>query len=208
MSLASDVNNPQFAGAMNPDAVMIARFYKKAVRNNFETNKQGRPIFEDKIYIEYYPAGQRLLIMDVPAAEHHKMRFATQWAYYQSTQKGDKANVGTPLEQWPILSPADVENLRGMQFQTIDQIAGCSDQQLQAIGMGVAGMAPHVFRARAQAYLNAAQDTALPQHQAAELVEMKKQLAEMKALLEAKQTVTVVADAPAKPTPLPSNLQG
>ena len=194
--LASDVNNPAFAGATNPDSVMVARFYTKAVRNNFESLKQGRPIFADKIYVEYYPAGQRLLVMDVPAYDHHKQRFAVQWAYFQSTQTGGSANVGTPLEQWPILSPADVENLKGAKFTTVDQLAGASDSQIQILGMGLAGMAPHVLRARAQAYLGTAKDTALPQKQAEEIETLKKQVAE---LLAAKQTVTVVADEPVKP---------
>ena len=60
--LGSDVNNTQFAGAMDPDAVMIARFYIRAVKNNFLTKKEARPIFEDKLYCEYYPAGSTLLI--------------------------------------------------------------------------------------------------------------------------------------------------
>src|SRR3990167_6894505 len=77
--LASDVNNNEFAGAMDPDAVMIARFYVRAVQNRFKTKLEGRPVFEDKIYCEYYPAGSTLLKMDVPAQAYHKARFAKQW---------------------------------------------------------------------------------------------------------------------------------
>lgn len=184
--LASDVNNQQFAGAMDPDAVMVARFYKKAVQNNFKTKLEGRPIFEDKIYCEYYPAGSTLLRMDVPAHESHKMRFAKQWAYYQSTQGGDSREIGTPLTQWALLSPADVENLRGMKFNTIENIAGASDLQLQGLGMGAAGLAPHILRARAQAYLMAAKDTALPQKQAEDIEALKRQIADLTALIAAK----------------------
>ena len=181
--LASDLNNSQFAGAMDPDSVMIARFYKKAVKQQFESEKAGRPIFADVIYCEYYPAGNTLVRMDVPAHESHKQRFAKQWAYYQTTQNEDTGGAGTPLSQWAILSPADVENLRGMKVQTIENIAAMSDGALQTLGMGVAGMSAHVLRARAQAYLGSAQDSALPQAQAAEIAEMKKQLEEMKVLL-------------------------
>lgn len=196
--LASDVNNREFSGAMDPDAVMIARFYKRAVRNNFKSKQEGRPIFEDKIYCEYYPAGSTQLRMDVPADDRHKMRFAKQWAYYQSTQTGDASVVGTPLSQWPILSPADIENLKALKFQTIENLAGASDNTLQVLGMGMAGMAPHVLRARAQAYLGAAKDSALPQRQAEELENMKKELAEMKALLTAKAQTPEVTPEPPK----------
>ena len=191
--LASDVNNPQFAGAIDPDAVMVARFYVRAVKNNFKSQKEGRPIFEDKIYCEYYPAGQILLRMDVPSTSVHEQRFSKQWAYFKATQKEDASGAGTPLSQWAILSPADVENLRGLKIQTIENIAAMSDNALNALGMGMAGMAPHVLRAKAQAYIGAAKDSALPQQQAAEIAEMKKQLEDMKALLAAKPEV--------KPTP-------
>jgi len=184
--LASDVNNPSFVGATDPDSVMVARFYKKAVKNNFKSKQEGRPIFEDKIYVEYYAAGQTQLKMDVPAYDHHMQRFAKQWAYYQSTQKEDGGGAGTPLSQWPILSPADVENLRGMKIFTIENIAGLSDNGLSVLGMGLAGMAAHVLRARAQAYLGAAKDSALPQKQAEDIEAMKKQIADLTALLQAK----------------------
>lgn len=184
--LASDLNNTQYTGAMDPDSVMIARFYKRAVKQVFESEKEGRPIFADVIYCEYYPAGNTLMKMDVPAYDHHKQRFAKQWAYYQTTQKEDGNIAGTPLSQWAILSPADVENLRGMKIQTIENVANMSDQQLQVMGMGVAGMAPHMLRARAQAYLGSAQDSALPQKQAQDIEVLKKQIAELTTLLASK----------------------
>ncbi len=174
--LATDVNNTQFTGAVDPDSVMIARFYKRAIRNNFESEKQGRPIFEDLLYCEYYPAGNTLLKMDVPAHDIHKQRFSKQWAYYQATQKEDGGVAGTPLSQWAILSPADAENLRGFKFQTIENIAAASDMQLQALGMGIAGLSAYVLRARAQAYLGSAQDHALPEKQAQEMELMKEKM--------------------------------
>ena len=189
--LASDANNPQFTGAQDPDSIMIAKFYVRAVCNEFKSKEQGRKIFEDILFVEYYPAGSTLLKMDVPANDMHKQRFHKQWAYYQLTNGGDSREVGTPLSQWAILSPADVENLRAMKFNTVENVAGASDTALQSIGMGAGGMAPHVLRARAQAYLTSATDTALPQKQAEEMEAMKKQIAELTAMLTAKP-----ADAP------------
>ena len=181
--LASDVNNPGFAGAHDPDAVMIARFYVRAVKNNFKSAAEARPIFENKIYCEYYPAGSTLLKMDIPARDDHKQRFSKQWEYFQRTQNSDGMQNGTPIDQWPLLTPADVENLKGIKFHTVDQIAAASDSMIQIFGMGIAGLAPHVFRARAQAYLSAAKDTALPQKQAEDIEALKKQVADLTALL-------------------------
>lgn len=191
--LASDANNPNFTGAHDPDAVMVARFYIRAKKNNFLSKKEGRPIFEDEVYCEYYPAGSTLLKMDVPATDHHKQRFSKQWAWFQSQQQGDAREIGTPLSQWSILSPADIENLRALKFVTVENIAGASDLQLQSMGMGIAGIAPHQLRARAQAYLSAAKDTALPQAQAEEIENLKKKDAEnQKALAEMREQLNAL----------------
>src|SRR3990167_9979375 len=136
--------------------------------------------------------------MDVPAHEAHKMRFAKQWAYYQTTQGGDSREMGTPLSQWAILSPADVENLKGLKFNTIENIAAASDKQLQVLGMGAGGMAPHVLRTRTQAYLAVAQDTALPQKQAEDIEALKKQVSDLTDLLKAK-VAPVKAESKAEP---------
>ena len=79
------------------DSVINARFYKKAVKQTFLSEKENRPIFLDVIYVEYGPAGSTLLKMDVPAHEEHKQRFARQWAYFESTQGADSRELGTPL---------------------------------------------------------------------------------------------------------------
>ncbi len=184
--LASDVNNREFAGAMDPDSVMVAKFYKRAIFQPFKSKVEGRQIFEDVLYVEYYAAGSTLHKMDVPAQEYHKQRFSKQWAYYQAGNTKDSREIGTPLEQWAILSPADVENMRAVKFYTIENVAGASDMQLQSLGMGMGGMSPHVLRARAQAYLGAAKDTALPMKQAEDIEVLKKQIADLTAMLQAK----------------------
>lgn len=192
--LASDVNNTQFVGAQEPDSVMRAQFYIRAVKNEFQSKLQNRPIFEDVLFCKFGPAGSTLLEMDIPASENLKQRFHVAFAYYQRTQGGDSREAGTPLSQWTILSPADVENLRGMKFSTVENIAGASDQQLQSVGMGAAGMSGWALRARAQAFLAAATDTAIPQKQAEDIAALQQQVKDLTALLTQKP-----AEAPAQP---------
>ena len=38
--LASDVNNREFVGATDPDSVMIARFYMRAIKQEFISKKR------------------------------------------------------------------------------------------------------------------------------------------------------------------------
>jgi len=181
--LASDANNPNFVGAYNPDAAIVVKFYSRAVHQPFESQKQGRPIYLDVDYIQIFTPGNQLNIVDTPARWEHKQRFAQQWAAYQAG-KGDGSEMGTPVNQWPLLSSAQAEELRGVKFFTVEQIANASDGQLQSIGM-VGGMNPHVLRERAKAFLNAAAGNAPVEAQAQENAELKSRLAAMEAQMQA-----------------------
>ena len=175
--LASDVNNPQFVGASDPDSVMVAKFYVRAIPNNWKSGEEGRPIFEDRVYCEYFAQGNRLSVMDVPATDFHKQRFPRQWQHFKNGLPGEVRETGTPLAQWPLLTVSTIQELNALKFYTIDGIASASDEQLSILGMGFAGMGPHVLRTKAKAFLQAAKDSAFPQRQAQELEAVKAQIA-------------------------------
>ena len=168
--LASDAANPNFVGAHNPDSVLVVRFHRRPVLQPFETNVQGRPIFQDVDFIEIWTPGNQLNVIDTTVREEHKRRFPTQWANFQASHGTDTQLIGTPVSAWPFLTGSQAEEFKAVKFFTVEQIAGASDQQIQSLGM-IGGANPHVIRARAQAYLDAAAGTAAPQAQAAELAE-------------------------------------
>lgn len=178
--LASDARNPEFSGAHDPDALLAVTFYMGAVQNNFQTLKQGRPIFDDRLFIRIMAPGNELNIIDTFATEVDKKRFPRQWAHFNNNHKGDSREIGTPVGQWPLLTPAQGEELKGAKFYTVEQIAGASDQQLQSVGM-IAGMNPMTLRDKAKAYLAAASDTALPQMQVEEIAKRDQEIADLKA---------------------------
>lgn len=170
--LASDMNNPEFAGASNPDAALAVKFHVKPVKNNIRSESEGRPIFEDVIFCEICTPGNALNIIDVPAREDHKQRFPLHWAHFKNTQGGDAREIGTPLSQWPLLSVSQVEELRALKFFTVESIANASDQQIGNIGMA-GGMAPVSFRQRAKNFLMAAKDESALAKQAEEVARLK-----------------------------------
>lgn len=197
--LASDVNNPAFAGAINPDSILSVWFLSKPIQNNFRTVKEGRPIFEDVIYIHIEAPGDRASIIERPIYDQDKERFPLQWAAWQNKHGEDAREMGTPLSAWPILTAAQAEELKAIKFRTVESIAGASDAALQKIGM-VAGMAPHAFRQRAQNFLAVAQDSAFAEKKDAELKAAQeregKMAAEMQALKEQVARLTEIATAP------------
>lgn len=160
--LASDLDNPEFTGAVNPDSRLAVQFYSRPVQNEFESDKQGRPIFTDMDYVKIFVPGDATTVVDTAAREDHKKRFPLHWAHFQNTHGGDSREIGTPLSQWPRLGKAQVEELRAMKFFTVEAIANAADVSLQNMGM-VAGMSPFAFRDHARRFLQVARGDAVAQ---------------------------------------------
>lgn len=195
MPLESDVPNP--------DSRLFVEFYSKPFQNEFRSNMEGRPIFEDCDMVKIYVPGDPTTVIDTFVRDEHKARFPLHWAHYQNIHDGKK-EAGTPLSAWPILQPSQVEELRALKFFTVESVATASDAQLQRIGM-IAGMAPHAFRERAGRYLKAAADDgfATQQAEAAKKLQeeneaMRAEMAEMKAMMQ-----QLAANQKAKPGPKP-----
>ena len=93
--------------------------------------------------------------------------------------------IGTPIEQWPLVTRSQADELKGIKFRTVEDVANCSDQQLQRIGM-IAGMSPHSFREKAKAFLNLASDSADVAQREAELQALREENDKIKAETEAK----------------------
>ena len=158
--LASDDANPDFVGANNPDNRLTAVFHKKPVQNNFMSEKEGRPIYDDVDMVRINVPGDALTTIEAIVREDHKRRFPLQWAIFKNQNSGDQLLAGkTPLEHWPRLSPAQVAELKHLKFLAIEDIANASDTQLQAIGM-CGGMSPFAFRDIAVRFLKLAADEA------------------------------------------------
>ena len=82
--IASDDNNPNFVGQRNPDSALSVLFYSKAMQNEFESKKQGRPIFFDVDMVRIFLPGDDKNIIDTFARDDHKERFPRQWEHYRN----------------------------------------------------------------------------------------------------------------------------
>lgn len=168
--LASDDANPEFTGAHDPDRRLPVRFYEGAMKNEFASAEQGRPIFLPIDMVEIIVDKNN--VIDTFAREDHKARWPLHWARYQNNKSADTQTIGTPLGEWPLVSKAMAEELRAAKFYTVDQIAAASDQQIGRIGMA-AGMAPLAFRDRAKRFLETATSEASVNQHAQEMAALK-----------------------------------
>ena len=115
MAIESDVR-----GA---DALLTVKFYRKPIEIKDETIAQGRPIFRDADWVTIYTPGDQLNIIDTIAQDRHKARFPVQWAKYQNSINGDEGISGTPIDQWTLVSKSQAEELKGIKFRTVEDVA-------------------------------------------------------------------------------------
>lgn len=169
--LASDVNNPEFVGATNPDNSLYVEFYIETPLDQIRSRDAGKKVFQTlhtvnpetgkstdtkeplKIpFVRIMKPGDNTSIIETPVREDHKARWPQQWLYFQMKEGliEDGAQIpGWKIEDWPHVNEDSeaVRNLKFQRFYTVEQIAGCSDAQLQRIGMGGAGLREAAKRA-------------------------------------------------------------
>ena len=146
--------------------------------------------------------GLKDMQVDRPALDEHQRRFPRQWQHYINKTKGDAREVGTPIAEWPQLTRSQAEELRALKFFTVESIANASDLNINAMGM-IGGMSPHALREKARAFLLAAKESALPQHQAEELAKRDAEIAMLKEQIAqiAQRVLAAPAAAPAPVAP-------
>ncbi len=179
--LDSDIANPKYTDAGNPDRQLHVVFKEIAVRNGVETEKAGRPVFTTELICVQTPPGGLISVPEL-CTEYHKQRFPFQWQQYQNSKGVGLAVQGTPLEEWPALEVGQRESLRAAKFYTVEQIANASDLQVQTIGMG--GMA---LRQKAAAWLQSATDSAVAQRLAADNAKKDEENKALQARLDSQQ---------------------
>jgi hypothetical protein len=174
------------------DSRLAVKFYKRAMKLENESNEAGRPIFKDYDFVRIMVAGDTLTEIDTYARDSHKQRFPKQWLQYQATQDSSSEMIGTPVEEWTLISQSQAQELRGIKFMTVESIANASDLQLQRIGM-IAGMSPHAFRDKARTFLNLAEETAEASKRTEEINQLKQELAK-----KDEETAKIKAETDAK----------
>lgn len=149
---------------MDNDDNLFVKFYEDSVQNNFESTKAGHPVFEDKVFVSIIVPGSADQMNRI-ATDADKERFPKQWATYE--RNAEDPVDGWKIDQWTLLTPARVNDLRHMNFHTVEQLAAASDTQISKL------MGGQDLRAKAQAALALAEDQAAVQVYAAENERLK-----------------------------------
>jgi len=135
------------------DAGLFVQFYFEAIKDEEESIKAGRPIFNDREYIKIIPVGDKNTVVCEPVTEEHKMRWPAQYAGFKNQQH--QPQEGTPIDQWPPLTKSQVLMFKAANVHTVEQLANVSDGNLGNLGMGARDL-----REKAIAYLKNAEGSA------------------------------------------------
>jgi hypothetical protein len=122
-----------FSTGQRPHRALVT-FYLDKMQNNFKSEQEGRPVFDDKEMIRIITPGDTKSVIEAVVKMEHKLQYARE---YEAFQKGMAAPIeGTPLEEWPPMTPATVANLKAANIHTVEQLAEVHDGLLANLGMG------------------------------------------------------------------------
>lgn len=118
-------------------------------------------------------------------------RWPAQWVeHFEAQFKAWKAGQdipesGTPLKGWPLLSPAEVNNLIGANVRTVEDLAALTEEGIRNAGMGA-----RALRDKARAWLETATGPGkLAEEVAAMKVQLEQLLADNKSLRETNEAL-------------------
>lgn len=156
------------------DEKLYISFRSLAVPDEDATAKEGIKRFRVADLIMIMVPGDKLNIVEREIREDDKERFADRYAKFKAGQS-EEAAEGFPLQNWPLVDRAVVEELRYMGFRTVEQVAGASS--------GIIGKYPGFtqIQARAKNWLEAQQSAAPMEKLQNQLDEQSKQVAALMA---------------------------
>lgn len=132
------------------DKQLLVRFYVKSVQDKSLSNVEGRPIFNDKEYIEIRVPGKRDAIAR-PASHDDKQRFPRHYAAFQ--QRIEMPAEGTPLAEWPAISRSMADQFAFVNVKTVEQLADLNDSTIDGKIPGA-----QTLKQRAKDWLDATKD--------------------------------------------------
>lgn len=163
------------------DRALAVKFFYKPRQDMAATATEGRPIFKEVLYIQISTPGNRLGDVCRPMTEVDKARFLDGYNSFIN-RTSTEGLEGTPLLEWPQITRSQAEELSFLKIKTVEQLATVSDVHGSQI-MGFLHL-----RDSAKKWLDTSKEQNASAKLQAKLDEQDRQIAELRALLEAKVT--------------------
>jgi len=112
---------------------VFARFYVKPYELKKKSKEAGRPIYEDREYVEIRVQGDSKMVIDREVREEDRKRWARQYDAFAEGK--DQPLDGTAIEQWPIISESKRKELIGAGIRTVEALAELREDIIKKLGM-------------------------------------------------------------------------
>lgn len=163
------------------------RMWRDTAQNRFLSEKLGRPIFDEVIFVEVIAPGsgnstpvfelERVFAPDMQhpdplrGAKYEELKQFVD-DFKKNEEGGDSTLSGTPLEQWPEMNRSLVATLKAQGVFTVDALAVLPDGKLTIVGPD-----GRTWREKAKAYIENAKGGAYATELAAKLENLSTELA-------------------------------
>ena len=140
------------------------------------TEESGMAKYRESEIVMIRVAGDMNSVATHPVDAAIKERFAAQYEKWKTSRVARTVD-GTPLKNWPMLSPIQVAEFDSLGIYSVEHVAGLSDHLVTKIQDG------RVWRSKAEAWLASAKDNAAAAKFGAENERLRESNAELKAEL-------------------------
>ena len=154
---------------VKPDGKTIPQFFTTQVKNIARTQALGVTKYDEVEMVRIFIPGDKHNVVERRVTDAIRQRYPKHYAAFKKTQ--ELAPEGTLIDNWPLLARNQVYELKAANVFTLEQLAGLSDEQLGAIGIGGRALRNH-----AKAYLENAEKGRLPAQVVAENESLKNQV--------------------------------
>ena len=161
------------------DDRVYAQFYLHPKKDEAESLKQGRDIFEEVPYVKIMVPGDKDNIVVRPVRDQDKMRFPRQWQAFERQE--EQPLIGTPLIEWAGINRGAVEELKYFGIRTVEDLANAPDSHTQKF-MGI-----NALKQKAKDFIKQAADLAPIEELRAENAALKGELENLRGMMQEMQ---------------------
>lgn len=99
-----------------------------------EIEVDGQKVYRDVEMVEIFMPGNPTTKPDMLVTDEFRKRWPAQYKAFKDNL--EMPLDGVPLEEWNILSPAQLRTLKSFEFRTIEDVASMTENAVQRVGLG------------------------------------------------------------------------
>lgn len=157
---------------------MFVQFYNRAIQTRVD--EAGLPYYENQVYVVI--ARDSTNQVDRKADQNDIDRFPEHYKAFERANEKTETHEGLIIEMWPLVSSADVANLKAHGYHTVQQLAKTDAKTKTSMPAHIA-----VLVDQAKSYVKVAGETSKIAARIEELSRENQELREEIALLRSKQ---------------------